>query len=141
MKYYQLLQTGIELSDESVYRFRNHGYNIQEDGVYMTREYYDGHKEQARKFADASRKGWEWAVENPEETLEIVMEYVQKEHISTNRVLQKLMLDEILELLVDRESKRREYSLRPDMVEQASVLMYENGMIDRQITYDELVAE
>ena len=107
----------------------------------MTREYYDGHKEQARKFADASRKGWEWAVENPEETLEIVMEYVQKEHISTNRVLQKLMLDEILELLVDRESKRREYSLRPDMVEQASVLMYENGMIDRQITYDELVAE
>lgn len=140
-EYYQLLQTGIELSDESVYRFRNHGYNIQEDGVYMIREYYDGHKEQARKFADASRKGWEWAVENPEETLEIVMEYVQKEHISTNRVLQKLMLDEILELLVDRESKRREYSIRPDMVEQASVLMYENGMIDRQITYDELVAE
>ena len=138
-EYYQLLQTGIELSDNSVYRFRDHGYNIQEDGVYMTRDYYETHKDQARKFADASRKGWEWAVRNPEETLEIVMDYVNKEHISTNRTLQKLMLDEVLRLLVDRESKECEFRLRPDMVEHASQLMYENGMLDRQVTYNDLI--
>ena len=40
-EYYQLVQTGIELSDESVYRFRDHGYNIQEDGVYVTKEFYE----------------------------------------------------------------------------------------------------
>lgn len=140
-EYYQLLQTGIELGEGNVYRFCNHGYNIQEDGVYMTREYFENHRDQAYRFAEASHKGWEWAAENPEETLEIVMKYVQKEHIPTNRVLQKLMLDEVLRLLIDRESKQREYSLRPDMVEQASMLMYENGMLSREITYDEIIAQ
>lgn len=140
-EYYQLLQTGIELNEGNVYRFCNHGYNIQEDGVYMTRDYFESHRDQAIRFAQASHDGWEWAVEHKEETLEIVMKYVQKDHIATNRVLQKLMLDEVLRLLIDRESKQREYCLRPDMVEQASILMYENGMISREITYEEIIAE
>ena len=140
-EYYQLVQTGIELSDENVYRFCDHGYNIQEDGVYMTKEFYESHKDLADKFAEASRQGWEWAIRNPEETLEIVMEYVQREHIATNRVLQKLMLDEVLRLMKDRESGQYEFRLRPDMVKQASDLMLENGMLDREVTYDELIDE
>ena len=140
-EYYQLLQTGIELNESNVYRFCDHGYNIQEDGVYMKRDYYEKHKEQAQKFAEASKQGWEWAIQNPEATLDIVMEYVQKEHIATNRVLQKLMLDEVLSLLKDRESGEYEFRLRPDMVEQASNLMYDNGMLDRHITYEELTDE
>ena len=140
-EYYQLVQTGIELSDENVYRFRDHGYNIQEDGVYVTREFYEKNKDLAERFAVASRQGWEWAIQNPEETLEIVMMYVQKEHIATNRVLQKLMLDEVLSLLKDRESGQYEFRLRPDMVKQASDLMIENGMLDREVTYEELIDE
>ena len=58
-EYYQLVQTGIELSDENVYRFCDHGYNIQEDGVYMTKEFYEANKDLADKFAEASRQGWE----------------------------------------------------------------------------------
>ena len=140
-EYYQLVQTGIELSDENVYRFRDHGYNIQEDGVYVTKEFYEKNKDLAERFAAASRQGWEWAIQNPEETLEIVMMYVQKEHIATNRVLQKLMLDEVLSLLKDRESGQYEFRLRPDMVKQASDLMLENGMLDREVTYEELIDE
>ena len=140
-EYYQLVQTGIQLEDEHVYRFRDHGYNIQEDGVYMTREYYEQHKDQAEKFAEASRQGWEWAIQNPEATLDIVMDYVQREHIATNRVLQKLMLDEVLSLLKDRESGQYEFRLRPDMVKQASDLMIENGMLDHEVTYQDIVVE
>lgn len=140
-EYYQLVQTGIQLEDENVYRFRDHGYNIQEDGVYMTREYYEKHKDQALKFAQASRQGWEWAIRNPEATLDIVMEYVQREHVATNRTLQKLMLDEILSLLKDRESGQYEFRLRPDMVQQASDLMTENGMLDHEVAYRDLVDE
>ena len=52
-EYYQLLQTGLPLTKENVYRFCDHGYNVQEDGVYMTRQYYDKHRDQARRFAEA----------------------------------------------------------------------------------------
>ena len=138
-EYYQLVQAGIKMTDKNVYRFCDHGYNVQEDGVYMTRDYYVQHKEQALRFAQASRKGWEWAAQHPDETLDIVMQYVDKNHIATNRVMQRLMLKEVLRLQVDRESKKREFRLRPDMVRQASRLMVENQMLNREVKYEELI--
>ena len=138
-EYYQLVQAGMDLSDKNVYRFCDHGYNVQEDGVYMTRDYYEKHKDQAQKFAAASKRGWEWAAAHPDEALDIVMKYVDREHIATNRVMQRLMLKEVLRLQVDRESKKREFRLRPDMVKQASQLMVENQMLSRNVTYEELM--
>ena len=140
-EYFQLVQAGIEMTDNNVYRFCDHGYNVQEDGVYMERSYYLKHKDQARRFAQASRKGWEWAAQHPEETLDIVMQYVDKNGIATNRVMQRLMLKEILRLQIDRESKKREFRLRPDMVRFASKLMLENQMLTREITYEELISK
>ena len=140
-EYYQLVQAGYEMTDTNVYRFCDHGYNVQEDGVYMTREYYNKHKEQARKFAEASRRGWEWAAEHPEETLDIVMKYVEENHIATNRIMQDLMLKDILRLQTDRESGKREFRLRPDMVKLASDLMVEYKMIDNEVTYEQLTEE
>ena len=138
-EYYQLVQAGIKMTDKNVYRFCDHGYNVQEDGVYMTRDYYNGHKEQAQRFARASRKGWEWAAAHPEETLDIVMQYVDREHIATNRVMQRLMLKEVLRLQVDRDSKKREFRLRPDMVKLASQLMVKNMMLGQEVTYESLM--
>ena len=140
-EYYQLVQAGIEMTDKNVYRFCDHGYNVQEDGVYMRRDYYEQHRDEAHRFAAASRRGWEWAAQHPEETLDIVMGYVDKARIATNRVMQRQMLKEVLRLQVDRESKKREFRLRPDMVKLASQLMVENSMLNREITYDELVSQ
>ena len=140
-EYYQLAQAGVKLTERNVYRFSDHDYNVQEDGLYMTRAYYDEHRDEARRFAEASKKGWEWAVAHPDETLDIVMDYVRREHIGTNRVLQKLMLAEVLNLLVDRESKKREYRLRPDMVKKASQLMVENMMLKNEVKYEQLIAK
>ena len=67
------------------------------------------------------------------------MHYVDRDNIATNRVMQRLMLKEILRLQVDRESKKREFRLRPDMVRLASYLMTENQMLSREVTYDELI--
>ena len=140
-EYYQLVQAGYEMNDRIVYRFCDHGYNVQEDGVYMTREYYEKHKEQAHKFAEASRRGWEWAAEHPEETLDIVMQYVRKDNIVTNRTLQRLMLEDVLRLQVDRESGEREFRLRPDMVKLASDLMVEYLMLGNEVTYQQLTED
>ena len=140
-EYYQLLQMGFTFTENNVYRFSDHGYNIQEDGVYMRRDYYETHKAQARKFAQASRKGWEWAASHPEEAVDIVMKYVRANHIATNRTLQKLMLKEVLRLQIDKKTNKREFRLRPDMVKFASKLMRENQMLKKDITYQQLIAD
>lgn len=126
------------MTDKNVYRFSDHGYNVQEDGLYVTRDYYMKHKDQARRFAQASRKGWEWTVQHPDEALDIVMRYVEKNHIATNRVMQRLMLQEVLRLQVDRESKKREFRLRPDMVKLSNRLMVDSQILSREVTYEEL---
>ena len=140
-EYYQIKQTGTPLPESVVYRFCDHGYNVQEDGVYMQRDYYLAHKEQAQKFAAASRRGWEWAAEHPDETLDIVMKYVKLNHTATNRVLQRLMLEETLRLQVNRESGKREFRLRPEMVKLASDLMLEYGMIRRPVSYENIIVK
>ena len=140
-EYYQLLQTGIQLTEDNVYRFCDHGYNVQEDGVYMRRDVYERNKEQAIKFARASQKGWEWAADHPDETLEIVMKYVRLNHVATNLTLQKLMLAEVLRLQTDRESGKREFCLRPDMVRLASNLMLENHLLKHDVTYEQLLSD
>ncbi len=138
-EYYQLLQTNLIPSENSVYRFCDHGFNIPEDGIYMSRETYAKDPDRARRFAIASRRGWEWAAAHPEETLDIVMSYVQRFRVSTNRILQRLMLDEVLRLQRNKESGEQEFRLLPEMVKQASDLMYRNGMLKRQIGIEELL--
>ena len=55
--------------------------------------------------------------------------------------MQKLMLDEILRLQINRETGKREFRLRPDMLKLANKLMLENNMLSREITYDELIVK
>ncbi|MBO6045215.1 MAG: ABC transporter substrate-binding protein [Bacteroidales bacterium] len=138
-EYYQLLQTGLITPGKGIYRFSEHGYNIQEDGVYMTAAAYRKDRDSAERFARASRRGWEWAAEHPDETLEIVMKYVKEYRIPTNRVLQQLMLEEVLRLQLDPDSGKREFRLRPDMVDKAGRLMLEGGLIKKEIKYEQLL--
>ncbi len=138
-EYFQLMQAGYKLSEESVYRFSDHDYNIQENGVYVKRDYFKSHRETCQKFAQASRKGWDWVAAHPKEALDIVMEYVRRYNSPTNRVMQQKMLEEVLRLHTNHDTKRREYRVRQDMVEKASRLMMEAGMLRRPVTYQELL--
>jgi NitT/TauT family transport system substrate-binding protein len=140
-EYYQLIQAGYKLSEENLYRFSDHEYNIQENGVYVKREYFKNHRESCRKFAQASRKGWEWAAAHQKEALDIVMKYVRRYNTPTNHVMQRLMLEEILRLQINHDTKQREFRVRQDMVEKASRLMVEAGMLRRPVTYKELIGQ
>lgn len=138
-EYFQLMQAGYKLSEESVYRFSDHEYNIQENGVYVKRDYFKSHRETCQKFAQASRKGWDWVAAHPKEALDIVMKYVRRYNSPTNRVMQQMMLEEVLRLHINHDTKRREYRVRQDMVEKACQLMMEASMLRRPVTYQELL--
>ena len=137
-EYLQLLQSGYPLSKESVYRFSDHDYNIQEQGVYVSRSYYQDHAKECQQFAKATRLGWEWVAQHPEEALEIVMKYVRSDRSATNLTLQRRMLQEVLNLQLDADSKKRDFRVRRDMVEKANKLMLACGLLKRSVTFEEL---
>lgn len=138
-EYIELQQAGFYMPEEYLYRFCEHDYNIQENGVYVKRDYYNTHQKELTNFALASERGWQWAVLHPDEALDIVMKYIKDNKIATNRVKQKLMLQECLKLQIDRDSKLREFRVRKDMVNKASKLMKKCGLIRREVSYRELM--
>ena len=137
-EYYQIRQAGIDIPERCIFRFSEHGFNIQEDGLYVTRAYYEKNRDLIDGFARASRRGWEYAAAHPDETLDIVMRFVNRNNIATNRILQELMLKEILLQQLDPDSGRREFRIRPDMVSKANELMLRNGLIAHPVTLEQL---
>lgn len=140
-EYLLLKQAGFDMPEECIFRFKDNGYNIQENGVYVKRDYFISHREQVKRFAEASKRGWEWTATHQEEALDIVMKYVREGHVQTNRVIQRMMLEEILRLQKDPNSGKREFRVRPDMVKKASTLMKDYGLIERDVTYNELMGK
>lgn len=138
-EYYKILQSGLVDPEQGIYRFEDGEYNIQQDGVWVTRDYYDSHRKQADAFARASRRGWEWTVSNPKMALDVVMRYVKRDRVASNRTLQWLMLREVLRLQLDYESGLREFRLRPDMVQKADEMLLLSGRTGRHVTWEELV--
>ena len=137
-EYFQLKIAGQKIQKDQTLYFRDIGYNVPEDGVYTTASFYKTHKQEVEKFAEATRKGWEWAYNNPEETLDIVMMYCQANNVATNRVVQEWMLQECLKVLSNKNTGKRTYTLDPKGLDLANQLMTEGGVIKQAISYQQI---
>jgi NitT/TauT family transport system substrate-binding protein len=129
---------GQRIKKEQLLYMRDVGYNVPEDGVYVTADFYLKHKDLAIKFAEATRKGWEWAVEHPEEALDIVMLTMRQSGIPGNMIAQDWMLKQILSQLADKDTSKRSYKLEPKAVELANRILLESGVIKKEITYHQI---
>ena len=120
----------------SVLHFSEHGYDFPEDGLYVSEAFYKKYPERCRLFAEASRKGWDWVRENREEAVDIVMEYVRKENVTTNRYNQKWMLDAVLEAQEDVKGLSPTYELSEEAFNKLNEALLKHGYISRPIIYD-----
>lgn len=118
-EYLQLIECGLKSDSIHIFRFSDYGYDLPEDGLYTTREFYKEHPETIEKLVRASIRGWQWANEHPEETLDIVMELVRENNIGTNRYHQGKMLKEILRLQIDKKSDTRTFHLSREAFDSA----------------------
>ena len=136
----QIAECGLEINPSHIMRFADYGYNIPEDGLYVSEDFYNKNKETVRKLARASMRGWAWANEHPKETLDIVMEQVSKNNIGTNRYHQRKMLEEILRLQKDRQTNKCTYNLSREGFERATKILlpaYKQG--DPKLSYENFV--
>ena len=112
-EYYSLVEAMGSIDPENVLWFADCGYDIPEDGLYVTEEYLVGHRDLVERFCRASMKGWNYCVEHKEECVDIVMDYMEKVGVKTNRYHQTVMLDGMIELLRNRETGRIDYAPIP----------------------------
>ena len=119
----------------SLLRFSEMGYDYPEDGLYVSEAFFKKNPDVCRKFAEASRKGWEWVRNNREQALEIVMKYVKEAKVPTNRYNQKWMLDAILEAQEDVKGSKPSYTLDEDAFYQLNEALKKYGYISKDAEY------
>jgi len=116
------------------------GYNIPEDGVYTTEEYYNKHKDEIKRFKEACIKGWEYARQHKSETLEIVMKYTSASNVATNTVHQSLMLDEILRLQEDQHTHKATYApITEEVFNRIKDEMTKKGLLHNDVNYKDFI--
>jgi NitT/TauT family transport system substrate-binding protein len=98
-EYWQVIDAGIPAEELVVFKYEDQGVATLEDGIYTLESSL---KDQAMvdklaRFVKASMRGWEWAVKNPDEAAEIVLE--NDETGAQTEKHQKRMMGEIAKLV------------------------------------------
>ena len=75
-EYWQLIDAGYKPEDLIVFNYTEMGVDLLEDGLYVVESNLSdpAFKDKMVRFVRASMKGWEYAMANPEEAAEIVMD-------------------------------------------------------------------
>ena len=135
-EYLQIKVSGYE--NIPAIRFQDTKYNYPEDGLYVRTEFYQRYPEKVQAFVKASRRGWEWAHKHPEETLDIVMKWLESENIHSNRIHQRWALEEILRLQCKEGEKNPSFQLDDEIVKKLSDLLLKHRYIKHPISVEEL---
>ncbi|MBQ8873978.1 MAG: ABC transporter substrate-binding protein [Bacteroides sp.] len=135
-EYLKIRASGHE--DKPVIRFSETEYDYPEDGLYVSTDFYQRHPDKVKAFVEASRKGWEWAHEHPEETLDIVMKWAEKESVHTNRIHQQWMLEQIFSLQCEDGEKKPSFQLDRTMIDRLNELLLKHHYIHQPVDMEKL---
>ena len=135
-EYLQIKVSGHE--DKPVIRLSGTEYDYPEDGLYVSADFYKLYPDKVKAFVDASRRGWEWAHKYPEEALDIVIKWMDKEMVPINRIHQRWMLEEILHLQCAEGDNEPSFQLDAETVNRLSELLLRHHRIRQPISYEKL---
>ncbi|WP_338707188.1 MULTISPECIES: ABC transporter substrate-binding protein [Paenibacillus] len=96
-EYHVVLESGTKESDLDVFNIEDAGVGMLEDTLIAKKDWVDSNRELAVKVTRAILKGWNYAIDQQDETVDIVMSNVTDG--STTREHQVTMLEEIAKLI------------------------------------------
>lgn len=127
----RLYLAGIDADRLTVFRMRDFGLGMPEDGLYARADWAARHPQAARALSQATLRGWEYARQHPEETLDTVLELAEKAGVVTNRAHERWMLKTVLAaIFVDGAAPDAVGRIDPDMYARAVRSLREAGLID-----------
>ena len=137
-EYIQLFECGLKTDSFYSLHFTDFGYDLPEDGLYVTQPFYESHPEMIQKLVRASIRGWQWANEHKEETLDILMQIIRENNIGTNRYHQRKMLEEVLRLQTNKSTDKRTFRLSPEGFKRATDILLDEQE-KKKILYTDFV--
>ena len=98
-EYGQVLDAGVTEDELVTFRYEDQGVATLEDGIWTLEENLEDPAmvDRLARFVRASMRGWQWAVENPDEAAEIILDYDETGAQSEDH--QRRMVREITKLV------------------------------------------
>ncbi len=143
MEYNEVLRmkySGKDVSDKSILRLCEHGYDIPEDGIYCLNDFYKKNQKAVKAFIRASRKGWEWCRKNPEKAIEMVINEMRTEFVYSSTIVQLAGLRIILKKQEYTPGKVT-YTLSREQYEKAAGMLKEGHRIENIPDYKSFIAQ
>lgn len=94
-----LYNHGIDPEELNIFDLNRYGFGFLEDGLYMTGYRYKNDPEMAAAFVNASIEGWMYALENVDETIEVMLRVQKEANVISNRVHTEWMLKSMQKMI------------------------------------------
>jgi len=127
-EYHMLWNFGFDEQYLTIIPFREHGLDFPEDGFYVLEQTLAEKSDILNRFVQASREGWMYAFDNPEEAVDIVLSRMREIRIPANKVHQMRMLETIQQSIMSGDEAEIG-TLQPDMYELICRTLLENKAI------------
>jgi NitT/TauT family transport system substrate-binding protein len=123
-EYWQLIDAGYTADDLIVFNYSEMGNDLLEDGLYaLETDLADpAFKDKMVRFVRASMKGWKYALENPDEAAEIVMDNGGQDENH-----QKRMMGEVAKLIGSGDG-----ILKEDVYARTAQALLDQGIIEKE---------
>ncbi len=96
-EYHVVLESGVRPEDLNIIDYADHGLDFPGDVLFTSRQMVEQHPDLCIRMLRASLRGWQYAIDHPEEAADIVLKY-DKSGVQT-REHQLSMMNEITELV------------------------------------------
>ncbi len=136
-EYHDILNSGLNSDDLTLFFFSRLGLNFPEDGIYCLEKTLREDPQLCDAFVQASIKGWLYAFENQDYALDIVMKHAKAAHSATNKAHQRWMLARMKVLIIPEGDTSGIGKL--DMADYALVsdILRDSRLIERVPQYEE----
>jgi NitT/TauT family transport system substrate-binding protein len=135
-EYDTIVNSGINPDELQLFLLNDHGVTFPEDGLYTLERSYRKDPSLSEAFVRASLEGWRYALDHPDETLDIILRHMKAANIPANRAHQRWMLARMGELLRPDEKGGQLGQLQQADFDAAGSALLGSGLVSSVPAFD-----
>jgi len=128
-EYHTILNAGLDPEELTTFLFHEHGLNFPEDGIYTLKKTLRKDPDLSRAFVRASLEGWVYAFSQPQESLNIISNFMSQARVPINRTHQMWMLKRMKDLILPADQSNSFGILQPSDYQRVAQELKESGLI------------
>jgi len=135
-EYHSLINNGLNEDEMNKFFFADYGLNFLEDGIYCLRNRITEDPDLCRDFMEATLESWNYAFNNQNEAIDIVVKYAEAQKQPVNRSHQKWMLSAYKTLYIPAATTSINTFLSEKDYDAIQNILMESRLVGKGTPYD-----